>query len=205
MSDWRFPTPSRHSNHMLTATLFTAEDERMRKRDIEIMSLKTNTHSQNVAKEEQEAAEMNEAIESLSAQRDERTAARDMLKEQIYEVQKALSARREAQQKHARYLDSQARYNLPELEFWQDYLCLRIEGAGVEDRLKFVFTHVNDRNWEQEAWFELSMGKREYEVSTCRPKVDRENVDEVLNRLNESRELAAFLKGMRELFVEALK
>ena len=30
-------------------------------------------------------------------------------------------------------------------------------------------------------------------------------MDRVLERLNETRDLAAFLKGMRELFVDALK
>jgi kinetochore protein Spc25 len=35
--------------------------------------------------------------------------------------------------------------------------------------------------------------------------VDREEVERVLERLNESRDLASFLKGMRELFVEAMK
>jgi len=145
------------------------------------------------------------AISTLKGARDERLATRDTLKAQIAEVQKAIAARREAQARHARYLDNQARFNIPELEFWQDYLCLRIEGAGVEDRLKFVFTHVDANDWEKEAWFELGMGKREYEVLTYRPKVEREGVDTVLERLNESRDLAVFLKGMRELFVKALK
>lgn len=177
----------------------------MRKRDIEILSLRSSTHQQTMVKESQETAEMLAAISTLKATRDERLATRDILKAQITEVQRAITARREAQAKHARYLDSQARFNIPELEFWQDYLCLRIEGAGMEDRLKLVFTHVDANDWEKEAWFELGMGKREYEVLTYRPKMEREGVERVLERLNESRELAVFLKGMRELFVESLK
>ena len=182
-----------------------ADDQRMRKRDIEIVTLKSQTHSHTLAKEAQETAEMEVAISELSAQRDSRASHRDYMREQVAETQKAIAARREAQQKHARYLDSQARFNVPELDFWQDYLCLRIEGAGRQDRLKFVYNHVSERNWDQEAWFELDMSSREYRVVHYKPKVDQELVDGVVDKLNESRDLAAFLKGMRGIFVEGLK
>ena len=71
--------------------------------------------------------------------------------------------------------------------------------------MKFVYTHVDERAWEREAWFELSMRSREYDVGKCRPKVERDKVERILERVNESRELVVLLKGMRELFVEALK
>lgn len=177
----------------------------MKKRDIEILTLKQTQHSQTVAKESQETAEMHSAISTLTTQRDERLTHRDALKAQIAEVQKSISARREAQLKHRRYLDGQSRYNEPELDFWENYLGLRIEGLGKEDRLKFVYTNVDEREWDREAWFELDTSEREYKVLEFRPKVEREEVDQVLERLNETRDLSAFLKGMRELFVEALK
>lgn len=181
------------------------EDQRMKKRDIEILSLKQQQHSQTLAKESAETLEMNTAISTLSTQRDTLLTHRDGLRNQISEVQKAISARREAQLKHRKYLDGQSRYNEPELEFWENYLGLRIEGLGKEDRLKFVYTNVCEREWEREAWFELDTSEREYKVLEVRPKVEREEVDRVLERLNETRDLAGFLKGMRELFVEAMK
>lgn len=177
----------------------------MKKRDIEILQLKQTQHSQNLSKESAETNEMHGAITTLTTQRDERLAHRDALKSQIGEVQKSISARREAQLKHRRYLDGQSRYNEPELDFWESYLGLRIEGLGQADRLKFVYTNVCEREWEREAWFELDTSEREYKVLGFRPKVERESVDGVLERLNETRDLAAFLKAMRELFVEALK
>ena len=48
---------------------------------------------------------MQEAISTLTLQRDERLAHRDTLRSQIAEIQKTISARREAQLKHRRYLD----------------------------------------------------------------------------------------------------
>lgn len=177
----------------------------MKKRDIEILTLKQTQHSSTLAKESAETEEMKSAISTLSTQRDERLAHRDALKSQIAEVQKAITARREAQLRHRRYLDGQSRYNEPELDFWESYLGLRIEGLGQADRLKFVYTNVCEREWEREAWFELDTSEREYKVLEYRPKVERDDVEGVLERLNETRDLAAFLKGMRELFVEALK
>ena len=177
----------------------------MKKKDIEILNLKAASHAQSVHKEAQETSEMHAAISAISAQRDERAAARDRLRQQIAETQKLIAQRQEAQRKHAEHLDSQARFNVPELDFWQDYLCLQIEGAGKADHLKFVFTHLDDRNWEREAWVELSVGKREYEVLHVRPKLKAELVEKAIDKLNETRNLGLFLKMLRANFVEAMK
>jgi kinetochore protein Spc25 len=181
------------------------EDERMRQRDIEILNLKSQTHEQTLQKEAAEAAEMHAAVSSVTLERDSRLTKRDRLKQQIEETQKAINQKLEAQKSHSRYLDAQARLNIPELEFWQDYLCLRIEGAGREDRLKFVYSHLLEKDWEAEAWFELGTSSRDYEVFHSRPKLDREYLDRELDILNEDRDFGAFLKRMRRLFIETLK
>lgn len=120
-------------------------------------------------------------------------------------TKKQIAQKLAAQQQHAKDLDAQARFNAPELNFWTEYLCLRIEGAGRVDRLKFVFTHVDERDWQQEAWFELDTERRDYAVTTARPKLETEDVTRCLGRLNDNRDLGTFLGSMRELFVKALK
>lgn len=177
----------------------------MKKKDKDILQMKTNTHQNTIAKEEAEEREMQAAIASLSAQRDRQQALRDSLQQQIAETQRDIDARLAAQRAHQAQQEAQARFNVPELDFWVTNLCLKIEGAGQDDRLKFVFSHVDERDWEREAWFELSTAARDYEIRHCRPRLDREKIDRVLERTNETRELAVLLKGMRELFVEALK
>ncbi|KAJ3474154.1 hypothetical protein NLG97_g9967 [Lecanicillium saksenae] len=52
-------------------------------------------------------------------------------------------------------------------------------------------------------WVEYA--KHDYDVKHCRPKLERDAVEKVLERVNESRELVVLLKGMRELFAEAMK
>lgn len=177
----------------------------MKKKDMEILQHKTNTHQQTIAREAAEKREMQAAIAQLSAQRDRNLAARDALRQQIAETQRAIEARLAAQRAHAARVEAQARFNVPELDFWVASLGLKIEGAGRADRLKFVYSHVDDRDWEREAWFELATGARDYDVRHCRPKLEREKVERVLERVNETRELVVLLKGMRELFVEAMK
>ncbi|TQN68267.1 putative kinetochore protein spc25 [Colletotrichum shisoi] len=181
------------------------EDHRMKKKDIEILQLKTSTHQQTVAKEKAETREMQAAIAQLSEERDKHIATRDALKKQIEETQREIDARLAAQRAHTKQLEAQSRFNVPELEFWQQNLGLRIEGAGQDDRLKFVYTYVDAQDWEREAWFELNTSSRDYDIRHCRPKLERERVERVLDQLNETRELAVLLKGMRELFVEAMK
>lgn len=151
---------------------------------------------------------MEEAIEALKLQKEEHTERRDRLKADIATVQATIRQKREAQASHQRVLEAQARHNVPELRFWEHCLGLRIEASGYEgreDQLRFVFVCVDERDEERECWFELSMGGREYEVAETEPRLDAERVDEAVERLNEGKELGAFLKAMRVLFVEALK
>lgn len=177
----------------------------MKKKDIEIVQVKAATHRQTMEREAAETREMEAAIASLALQRDNHANKRDALKQQIAQTQAEIEARLAAQRTYAAQQEAQARYNVPELDFWITNLCLKIEGAGQDDRLKFVYTHVDERNWEREAWFELVTSSRDYDVKHCRPKLDRDKVERVLEKVNESRELLVLLKGMRELFVEAIK
>ncbi|EQK98746.1 Chromosome segregation protein Spc25 [Ophiocordyceps sinensis CO18] len=181
------------------------EDQRMKKKDIEIVQVKTATHQQTMEKEAAETREMEAAVASLASQRDKHMAKRDALKQQIAQAQGEIESRLAAQRAFAAQQKAQSRYNVPELDFWITNLCLKIEGAGQDDRLKFVYTHVDERNWEREAWFELVTSSRDYHVKHYRPKLDRDKVDRVLEKVNESRELLVLLKGMRELFVEVMK
>ncbi|KAK2861485.1 kinetochore-associated Ndc80 complex subunit spc25 [Arthroderma sp. PD_2] len=180
------------------------EDQRMKEKDIEILNLKLQTHGQTLQKESAEAAEIHAAISQISQQRDSRSAIRDRLQQQINETQRSISQRQEAQKAHAIQLESQSRQNVPELEFWQDLLCLRIEGAGREDRLKIIYTHLLEKDWDREAWFELGTAGHEYEVLHCRPKLEKSAIAEVVEIVNDDRDFGAFLKRMRKLFVAAL-
>ena len=150
---------------------------------------------------------MEEAIHALTTQKEDHLERRDRLKEDISSIQSSIRQRRDAQAVHQRALEAQARHNIPELRFWEHCLGLRIEGSdvGVEDQLKFIFMSIDEKDEGKEAWFELRMGSKEYEVVNAKPKLEKERLEEVVERLNETRELGLFLKSMREVFIEALK
>lgn len=177
----------------------------MKKKDVEIITLSTSTHHQNLAKEEAETNEMETAIAELAAQRDSHQATKANLKKQIAEIQEQIEARLEAQRAHANHLENQSRNNIPELEFWHTSLCMRIEGAGKENYLKIIFTHVDEKDWNKEASFIFDLSGRDYRVLHCRPRLEQEKVDDVVEKLNEKRQLASALKMMRQLFIEHFK
>ena len=121
----------------------------------------------------------------------------------------------EKQREYADKMDGQARLNGPELNFWETYLGCRIEGSGDESKVKVVFVFPPAKNGgrtgnteEREAVFELKVpesGVGGYEVVYTKPRLKGEDVERVVGRLNETREIGTVLKGMRGLFVEEMK
>jgi kinetochore protein Spc25 len=181
------------------------DQRRQRKQAIAESESKSSNHAHILAKESQEKEEMQDAIQSLTAQREDHLAQRDQTKAEIASVQATVRQRREAQAAHQRSLDSQARHNVPELRFWETCLGLRIEGTGVEDQLKFVFLNMDERDLDRQCWFELQMGGREWAVVAAKPRLDRDSVSAVQGRFNETRQLGELFKGMRKLLSEALR
>ncbi|KAL8731275.1 MAG: hypothetical protein Q9166_003499 [cf. Caloplaca sp. 2 TL-2023] len=181
------------------------EDKRLKTKEIEVLEHKSSSHAQAVDKEATETAEMKAAIHSITQQRDARAQHRDRIRSEITALRKQIAQRLSAQQQYAEALDEQARSNGPELDFWQTYLGLRIEGTGTVDRLKFVFTHLDERDWDREAWFELDTAKRDYRVASIKPRVEADQTERCVERLNEIRDLGQFLKGMRDLLTIAMK
>lgn len=177
----------------------------MKRKDIEILQIKATTHQQTVEKESAEKAEMQAAIATLTEQRDSHLQTKSSLLNGISETQALIDTKLSQQRAHAAHLTTQGRFDVPELDFWQQNLGLRIEGAGKDDRLKFVFTQLDEMDYEKEAYFELNTASRDYAIRTCKPKLETERTDKLIEALNEKRELGPLVKGMRELFVEAMK
>jgi kinetochore protein Spc25, fungi type len=193
--DWQLTQPG----------LPVSESQHQKRKSLELLAQKSSAHAASLAKEATETSEMHAAIQSVTTQHSARLARRDALRAEINQAAKQVAQRIAAQEQYARAQAAQARLNTPELAFWEVHLCLRIEGVGKEDRLRFVFTHVDERDWEREAWFELDTERRDYRVVGTRPKLEGDVVEACVERLNESRELGQFLGGMSGLFVKTMK
>jgi kinetochore protein Spc25 len=140
-------------------------------------------------------------------------AQREKLRNAIAQTRRQIDQKLEKQREYAEKMDGQARLNGPELGFWETYLGCRIEGSGDESRVKVVFMFPPAKNAgkggeERQAVFELKVpesGAGGYEVVGTKPRLKGEDVERVVDRLNETREIGTVLKGMRGLFVEEMK
>ena len=180
------------------------DQKRQQRQAISETESKASNHANIIAKESVESEEMHDAIRALNLQRDEHLSRRDQLKSEVTYIQSSIRQHREAQAAYQRSLDAQAQHNAPELQFWERCLGMRMEATGVEDQLRFIFVCIDERDAEREGWFDLQMSGREYEVVGTKPRLDREDVSQVQERLNETKELGGFLKEMRGLFVTAM-
>ena len=197
---------------MLTAILHT-EDQKSTQSRISALSSTLDSHSSLLARESAEKSDMESSISQLSSTLATHTSTRDRLKQHISQTQRAIDSKLEAQRAHAERLDGQAGQNAPELAFWEEHLGMRIEGAGDEDLVRVIYIFEGQGKEEKEGLFELDVsGKRAgggNQVVYTRPKLAEGEIRVLTDGLNERRDergdLGVFLKGMRRLFVEALK
>jgi kinetochore protein Spc25 len=156
-------------------------------------------------------------ITSLESHKSAQAAQRDKLKNAIAHTQRQIDAKLAAQREYAAKVDGQSRMNVPELNFWETYLGCRFEGCrfegrGDEDGIRVIFSFEPtkqgpNKGQEKEGMFEMKLpsglgGK--YDVVYAKPKLEMTKVQKVVEKMNEGRDIATLLKGMRSLFVEEM-
>ncbi|KAI9201923.1 chromosome segregation protein Spc25-domain-containing protein [Polychytrium aggregatum] len=87
----------------------------------------------------------------------------------------------------------------PQLEAYESFLHLKIHTLQ-QDRISFVFTHINESNWDYPFSFVVDINDRMFSVSECQPNIP--SLPAIVKWLNETRDFYAFLKVMRKAFVE---
>lgn len=190
-----------------------AEDQKSTQTQISTIQSTLASHSHILQRESHEKSEMQSQITSIESHASSQRTQRDKLQQAIASTQRQIDAKLAAQREYAARMEKQSELNGPELSFWETYLGTRIEGGGDEGIIRVVYTFPPQRNGgengneEREATFELSVpetGSGGYEVVHTRPRLNGHNVERVVNRLNESRDIAVLLKGMRALFQEEM-
>ncbi len=156
---------------------------------------------------------MHAQISELESHQQHQMAQREKLRNVIAQAQRQIDSKVEKQREYAEKMDGQSRLNGPELGFWETYLGCRIEGSGDESKVKVLFVFppaksAGNSGVGREAVFELKVpdsGAGGYEIVYTKPRLKSEDVERVVNKLNETREIATLLKGMRVLFVEDMR
>lgn len=186
-----------------------SEEQRSASQQIHSLQSSLASHQHVLAREEHEKTDMQAQIRSLQSHAESQRAHRDQLKNAITSTQRAIDAKMAAQKEYADKLESQAALNAPELQFWETYLGTRINGGGEDGLIRVTYTlpPTPGEKQDQEAVFELQVpdsGVSGYEVVYTKPKLEKEEVDKVVRRLNETRDIAVLLKWMRGLFQQSL-
>ncbi|KAI5813362.1 chromosome segregation protein Spc25-domain-containing protein [Pyronema omphalodes] len=169
--------------------------ERMRMEEIELKDQRK--------KQVEEVKEWENTIAEMETKKKARDDRVEILQAQVAEMKAAVEKKRALRAAEKQQLMDQQARNKPELEFWEDHLGMKIDGAGIEDHLKITYTHVVDTDWKREFWFVVNMTSADYEVVKCRPKLNKDELTRVVDKLNESRQFSIFLKDMRQLFKSA--
>jgi len=176
------------------------------------MQSSLSNHNNVLAREQAEKNEMHAQISKLESHQASQASACDRLKSAIAQTQRQIETKLQAQREYAEKMDGQSRLNGPELNFWETYLGCRIEGSGDENKVRILFSFPAVKGGkgeeEREAVFELQVpdtGSGRYDVVYMKPKLDVAKVEKVVDRLNSTREIGTLLKGMRGLFLDAMK
>ncbi|KAI9101381.1 chromosome segregation protein Spc25-domain-containing protein [Phlyctochytrium arcticum] len=169
---------------------------------IEALKIKELENEQVFEREKREATEMENEVNELKVQKDEREFARGELLDNVSRMQSDLRRRREdlALKREARRTQHQRLQ--PELECYEQKLAVQIIGLQNEI-LKFIFTHVNPADWDQEYSFVIDVRRQDYQVIDCNPPLPI--LDGLVEWLNSTRDFSTFLKMMRRGFATIAK
>lgn len=208
-------------NELTNQTFAKTEEQSSTTTQITTLQSSLTTHTTLLARETAEKSEITTQITDLESHAATQRDQRNKLQSAIATITKQIEQKRIAQEEYARKYEEQAGRNGPELHFWETYLGCRVDGAGEDGVVRVVYSFAPGpaavtrgergqgqvNNEEREAVFELSVpdvGDGGYNVTHCRPKLDTAKVGKVVERLNETRDIAVLLKGMRGLFLEEM-
>ena len=176
---------------------------------------------------------MHTQIAKLDSHHSTQLSARDRLRTAIAHTRRQIDSKLQAQKEYGEKVDRQTGHNGPELTFWEHYLGCRIDGGGDENKVKVTFAFqppkggggggggggaksgaapgvggIVGTSAEREAEFDLQIPDSTsgaFAITYTKPRLENARVARVVEGLNQSRDIATLLKGMRALFVEAVR
>ncbi|TGZ83152.1 hypothetical protein EX30DRAFT_329181 [Ascodesmis nigricans] len=177
-----------------TQRQLTSELDAIAERELEL--------KQQAEKDAQEALEVERVIAEMELKKKAKDEYKANLLSQIADLKEVIEKRKLALSNEQRKVASQGAKNAPEVLFWEQYLGMRFKSMGVPDKLRIIFSHVNDAKRDQECSFGLDLSAREYDVFQITPELPADAVAAVLEKLNATRNFSGFLVDMRKLFKE---
>ncbi|KAF9570201.1 kinetochore-associated Ndc80 complex subunit spc25 [Mortierella alpina] len=178
------------------------EHDRALRKDLKVATLQEAALAKALSREKEEAGNMSKTIQQLGARREEMRQMQASLESQVSLLRKEVKARREAKFAQKKALDEQILKNKPEVSCYESVLAMRIVGVQ-EDRIGFVFTRINEQDWDQEFAMTIDVSQYDYSVSECVPSLPE--LPSLVRYLNDTRDLYGFLKRVRKGFKDLCK
>ncbi|KAJ2723991.1 kinetochore-associated Ndc80 complex subunit spc25 [Coemansia sp. Benny D115] len=147
-----------------------------------------------------EEDELSKGISGLQVKQREVKESVAQLSAQVAKLEAELEKKRNIIAEKQSVLESQAKLNQPELEFFEKKMGLSIVDGGALDSLTFVFTLISLSDPLRPFSITLDMSQHEYRVTNCQPAIM--DMQDHVDWLNDSRDFFGFLKRIRKEFVE---
>ncbi|KAG0234915.1 kinetochore-associated Ndc80 complex subunit spc25 [Mortierella sp. GBA43] len=153
-------------------------------------------------KEKEEANAMSRIVQEYATQCEDMQQRRQVLQEQVAILRREVKAKREAKIALKKALEKQVLKNKPELASFESALALRIIGVR-EDHIGFVFTRINEQDWDQEYTITVDVSQHDYAVADCNPSLPE--LPSLIRYLNDTRDFYGFIKKVRKAFKDQSK
>ncbi|KAJ3219448.1 hypothetical protein HDU67_001279 [Dinochytrium kinnereticum] len=148
-----------------------------------------------------ETMEMERMITELSQKYVSQVNLRGQLTTEIADLKKQIMVRSQTLEAAIARRENLARKVEPEIAFFESKMAMKIFSLKGE-ALRFSFTHINSKLWDEEYFFIVDVSQEVYKVLQCQPPI--KDLDLLLNNLNRTRDFYLFLKDMRKAFQSRL-
>ncbi|KAL1917888.1 uncharacterized protein VTP21DRAFT_3722 [Calcarisporiella thermophila] len=158
--------------------------------------------TETMEREQRELDDAQNKIYELSKQKESIEDRKAILQAQLDQIRVELKRKKDARIARIKALEAKKSRNEPELRCYEEKLAMKIHSVK-SNWLKFVFTHINEKNWDKEYSFTVDVSERVYKVPKCNPQI--ENINELVAWLNETRDFFGFLKRIRKAFKDSAR
>ncbi|EPY53611.1 kinetochore protein Spc25 [Schizosaccharomyces cryophilus OY26] len=173
------------------------ENQKKTEKTLDHLRAREQSLNELLEKERVEREATEQEIQTIQGKADSMRKRRQTVVDEIERCRLVLTTKRQTKEDLDSLKRKQEQLNMPELQFWQDYLGLRMEGVH-EEVIRFVFTNIDEKDWNKPFSFQINLAQIDYKVTHCRPPVP--NLDDLVNKLNQSRDFYQFLRDIRKSF-----
>ncbi|KAL1928871.1 hypothetical protein VTP01DRAFT_2657 [Rhizomucor pusillus] len=178
-----------------------AQKKEQLQRDIATCKERIKNLEQKLPSVKREAESIEQGLKDLHEERQRVVLRKQQLQNMRDDMQRQLIAAKNAKEKQGKSANTEKEINKAELKATVQSSGLSIKPLDI-DLNRFTFKFIDPKDWDKKFYFDLRLGKdKYYSVVDCQPPVP--NLEQVVEELNQERNIYKFIKQIRVLFSEA--